>query len=115
VKPDLWEDGLEVNSDCLMRFSLLAAFLSGCGILFTQLVVCAEFDKPSMGVQVITSLLVTCCIIAGLFVYGNALSGTLVEAYVPPEMGSFDLVEDIRAHCGCCNHKKESTSDEGSP
>jgi hypothetical protein len=102
-KEDFSEVVLLIEGSSLPRFFVLAAFLSGCGIVFTQLVVCAESDTPPMGVQVITSLLVTDLIIGGVGLFLYALRETLnLPEEVEDPSESFDILDDIKTQWGCC-------------
>jgi hypothetical protein len=99
-KENMWEEAITVENLSIPRFFLLATFLSGCGIIFTQLVVCAQFPTPSMFVQVITSLLVTAVLIVAIWLFWAQLRKTLTWSEGTGEVESFDIAEDIKDWCG---------------
>jgi hypothetical protein len=101
-KEDFAYECLEIESCSLPRFFVLAAFLSGCGILFTQLVVCAESDTTPHGVKVIVSLMVTAIIIGGTWFCWRALRKSLNWTEEMYTSESFSVLDDIKTQWKCC-------------
>jgi hypothetical protein len=97
--PDMWEEAIKVENFSFPRFFMLSTFLSGCGIVFTQLVVCAQFPTPSMVVQVITSLLITVLLILAIRVFGGELLFTLTWSEEAEKVESFDFGEYLKESC----------------
>jgi hypothetical protein len=105
-KPDLWRYAIEVENYSVPRFFLLATFLSGCGIIFTQLVVCAEFDTPGMAVKVLISVIVSGTLVTGLYFFWREIRETLSWSEKLYKSTDFDVTEDIKfgwaGICRCC-------------
>jgi hypothetical protein len=116
VTPDMRKRAIAVENFSIPRFFLLAAFLTACGIIFTQLVVCAQFRTPHIILQFITSFLITCLLLIAIFVFSLGMAGTLDWSERAGEVESFDLVQDIKGWCldlcGYCRRAKVAVENE---